>query len=578
MINRPDGMLGAVLASESFGLCDTLINGAGGCRSRAMILLNELVPEYVEEGEECCRSKFFSRQSKLPCTFINGDDIVFGTGPKVAEGVKSLHRNGKGTALVDTLSASLVCADYSRHVPPEMAPVMVDADLAGTAFEEGFDMMTEALLRNAGIEGGESPMSVNLLGYDITDRGWTYGADEVRRLLAPMGVDVTCIPGCLPSEDSVRASGSAALNVVMKKSYCARTAEWYRREFGIPCLVPSEGYPLGYSACRSFVREVASALGADPAPSLRMIDDDERVVRRMLLKMNRAVDMLRGKCFSVEADSSISLPLVKWMYGKMMMVPASVSPFDDARSDDIGRFLRDVGFGEAFRGSREERFMARFTDGITAKIAKAEGSSGPCVPVSFPWAESVNLTGRCLVGLAGSRCLLEDLVNGIDRFRCGQPFYADMRRSPLGAGYLHELLDHVMQIVRGGGVHGPVVDLLPLAPALYQPGLLEGAEVVRHRGAGHSHDGGHVVHAPLVMAQQPEDAEPGPVGQLVEDRGHHVEALGLCEELSELLHVLDVPVVVRQRLGILLHHSRTVFSTVVLYIMFIIRLNSCLII
>jgi hypothetical protein len=29
MINRPDGMLGAVLASESFGLCDTLINGAG---------------------------------------------------------------------------------------------------------------------------------------------------------------------------------------------------------------------------------------------------------------------------------------------------------------------------------------------------------------------------------------------------------------------------------------------------------------------------------------------------------------------------------------------------------------------
>ena len=43
MNNRPDGMLGAILASESIGTADTLINGAGGCRSRAMILLNVLV-------------------------------------------------------------------------------------------------------------------------------------------------------------------------------------------------------------------------------------------------------------------------------------------------------------------------------------------------------------------------------------------------------------------------------------------------------------------------------------------------------------------------------------------------------
>ncbi|MBO4569573.1 MAG: hypothetical protein J5674_06490 [Candidatus Methanomethylophilaceae archaeon] len=547
MNNRPDGMLGAILASESIGTADTLINGAGGCRSRAMILLNELLPEYQAEGEECCRSKFFSRQSKLPCTFINGDDIVFGTGPKVAEGVKSLYRNGKGTALVDTLSASLVCADYSRHVPPEMAPVTVDSDLAGMSFEEGFDTMSESLLSNAGIEGGESRMTVNILGYDITDRGWVYGAEEIGRLLAPMGVEIRCVPCCLPSEESLKASGSAALNVVMKKSFCVRTAEWYRRELGVPSLVPSAGYPLGYQACRSFVEEVASELGADPAPSLKAVDDDEAAVRRMVLKMNRAADMLRGRCFSVEADSSIALPLTRWMYEKMMMVPASVSPSDDARSEDVKSFLESVGFGEAFRGRREERSMARFTDGITAKILKSEGEPGPCVPVSFPWAETVNLTGRCLVGLGGSRCLLEDLLNGMDRFRCGQPFYADMRRSLSGAGHFHEVLDHAVQEPRGGGVHRLVVDLLPLASALDQARLLEGAQVVGHRGAGHSHDGGYVVHASLVMAEQPEYAEPGAVRQLVEGGRHRVEPFVFGEKVPELFHVLDVPVVVRQR-------------------------------
>ncbi len=548
MNNRPDGMLGAVLASESMGVSDTLINGAGGCRSRAMILLNELLPEYQDEGEECCRSKFYSRQSRLPCTFINGDDIVFGTGPKVAEGVRSVSRGGRGVALVDTLSASLVCADYSRHVPPEMAPTMVDSDLAGMTFEDGFDAMSVELLRNSGIEGGESRMTVNLLGYDITDRGWASGVEEARRLLAPMGVKVLCVPYCLPSGDSLKASGSAALNIAMKSSHCSRATEWYRREHGVPCLVPSSGYPLGYQACRSFVEEVAAELGADPGPSLKAIDEDEAVVRRMLLNMNRSVDMLRGRCFSVEADSSIALPLSRWMYEKMMMVPASVSPYDDARSEDIRAFLESAGFGEAFRGDRRERFMARFTDGISARILKSEGEPGPCVPVSFPWAEALNLTGRCLVGLGGSRCLLEDLINGIDRFRCGQPMYADLRRSLPGAGHFHEVLDHLVEEPGRRGVHGPVVDLLPFAPALDEAGLLERAEMVGHRRAGHPHNGGYVVDALLAVAEEPKNAQPGPVRQLVEQGRHHVEPFVLGEEASVLLQVFDVPMVVRQRL------------------------------
>ena len=35
---HPDGFLGAVVASESLGMTDTMINGAGGCRSRSQIV------------------------------------------------------------------------------------------------------------------------------------------------------------------------------------------------------------------------------------------------------------------------------------------------------------------------------------------------------------------------------------------------------------------------------------------------------------------------------------------------------------------------------------------------------------
>ena len=106
MILRPDGTLGAVLASESLGLTDTLVNGAGGCRSRTQIMLRDLMSTYKEEDTRCCGSRFFSRQSRLPCTYINGDDIVFGTGCKVSEGISSVSSiTGKPTSVVETLGA-----------------------------------------------------------------------------------------------------------------------------------------------------------------------------------------------------------------------------------------------------------------------------------------------------------------------------------------------------------------------------------------------------------------------------------------------------------------------------------------
>lgn len=420
---RPDGILGAIVGSESLGTAETLINGAGGCRSRAQIVLRGLIPEYGEGDTGCCDSLYFGKQSRLPCSYINGDDIVFGPGPKVADGVSSIRRiTGRDVLLVDTLGASLVCDDRSGMDP---APITMEGDLSSMTFDEGYDLACEAIVRSVVGSGDKDPLSVNVLGYGICDLGWTYGMAELRELLAMMCVRVNAFIGCRPGADGIRASGSSALNIELNPARCRRTADLYGELFGMPSLRPSAGAPVGYRATRSLLREVGDALGVDPTPALDAVDRDECDVRRMLRNNERMPDGLKARRYSVTGESCNVLPLVEWMTEVFCMIPGSVRPTDGAYEEEIRSALDRRGFGCAMGAEDHPDTEVLFTDGLTA----LDGSMGRGIPayveVTMPRGREMNLTGRCLVGRPGCRYILDEMLNGITRFRCGQPAYID---------------------------------------------------------------------------------------------------------------------------------------------------------
>ncbi len=424
---EPDGLLGAVVASESLGMTDTMINGAGGCRSRSQIMIHDLIPTYRKEDRACCQSKYFSRQSRLPCTYLNNDDIVFGTAQKVSEGIGSVSGvTGRRTLLVDTLGASLVCTDYSGLTGVEgRDPIMMDADLSGMGFAEGYDTAMCALLQSADIpDGGRN--GVNLLGYGIADPGWEAGAKELRDLLSPMGVEVNCIPGCLPTAEEIQSIGSARLNVMVRPEYCSKTAGMLGKRFGTPSLRPSAGAPIGYGAMRSFVEEIADALGVDPTPSLERIDAEERSVRAVLMNFDRAPLGLHAKGFVAEGDSSTLYPLMKWMIGTFGMAPRRITMTDGAYLGEISSYLKGLGFSDALEGTGGE-VDAVFCDGMKALEGRLSVTPASYVEIRIPRGRHMDLMGRCLVGTRGCRYILDELFNNITRFRCGQPTEVDYR-------------------------------------------------------------------------------------------------------------------------------------------------------
>ncbi len=426
MRTEPDGLLGALLASESLGMTHSMINGPGGCRSRAQILLHELLPEYMPENQGCCRSKYFSRQSRLPCTYLNNGDMVFGADEKISEGLDSVSGTGnKGIVMVDTLGASLICTDFeSIFSGRDPRPIRVDGDLAGMTMNRGFDVGTRTILESYGLEGGENG-TVNLLGYSITDPGWTAGAENLRTILSLMGLEAN-IPGCLPSKDEMDRVGGAALSVMVRPESCSETARMLESSYGVPSLRLPEGAPIGYRAVRSFVKDISERTGADPGAALEFIDREERNVRRVLLNYDRAADGLHLKGMDISAESSTVLPLLKWMHGTFGMVPRHIEMTDDAYGAEVMSYLESYGLENALEGTTGTRDFV-FSDGLTALEGRMSCNATSYVEVRMPRSRHLDLMGRCIVGTAGCRYLLDEMLNGVLRFRCGQPTDVDFR-------------------------------------------------------------------------------------------------------------------------------------------------------
>ncbi len=433
---EPDGFLGAVLATQSVEGLKALINGPGGCRSRALNMVRELSLSYAGEDACCCQSQFMSRISLMPCTYLNEEDIILGSGPKITEGLSDIiSKTGSDVVLIDTLGATVQVVDREEAVAKSGFAdkvILAEEDLSDMTFPEGFDDTMVRILQHyvkEPVNGGKR--TVNILGYTMADRSWDYGKKEIIRMLALLHVDVVSFIGCDTNVTDLRKSTGAGLNILIHPEFSIRTAEWYRERFGIDYLIPSEGAPVGYDSIRSFVKEVSLALHANAADALEYIDREERSVCSVIRNYDRFANSLRSSSMALEGVPSDVLPIAKLLYGYFNLFPCSVRLRHVNRNVLDNRmlgFLRSLGREEALDGPRDfASLRVLLSDGLTCDAYGMEHPGTNCIGICLPFRDTVPLTDRCLIGFSGTRNLLDAVMNGIGRFICGQPIPADFR-------------------------------------------------------------------------------------------------------------------------------------------------------
>ncbi|MDO4183608.1 MAG: nitrogenase component 1, partial [Coriobacteriia bacterium] len=158
----PDSLTGMIFCLEGIRNTVVLLNGPMGCKfyhsttSQFLTVHPSLYLPVQEGGEKVpvdynFLNDWFFRQSRVPCTYLDGYDYVYGTAEKVRAALEFIRDNVsfKLLAIVNSPGASLIgdqLKDLAAQVLPGCAVVVLESPGYSQSFEEGYDLAVRQLL------------------------------------------------------------------------------------------------------------------------------------------------------------------------------------------------------------------------------------------------------------------------------------------------------------------------------------------------------------------------------------------------------------------------------------------------
>lgn len=418
----PDGFTGVLLALEGIRDAAVILHGPSGCRGYHAALSEQWFPRDTWHEPLNYSEPFYSGQPRIPATHLDGDDYVFGAGEKLEQAIRTvLERRPALLAVVNAPGTALIGDDLKRclaAIDPRVPSVVIDLPSISQPMAEGHEQAMIAALKAIQLVAQPvKPKTVALLGISIAHAHWEGSVAELRRLLGLCGIEVTCVVGAGSTVEEWRRIPSAACVAVLHSEYGDRATRWLADRCSLPVVALATGAPMGFSATEEWLRSVAAALGADPAPALADLEECRRSVARKMYRAEMFQDFVRGARFSVQSDPSIALPLTQWLYQYLGMIPVAVECQEHqqtALAKRLRAFLTEIGCGDAWqRPWQQVESDILFADGCQVAIACSSGLVPGSVEVMLPSDNYVDLLPKALLGGCGAAYLLERVINGL---------------------------------------------------------------------------------------------------------------------------------------------------------------------
>ncbi|MDR3283211.1 MAG: nitrogenase component 1 [Candidatus Methanoplasma sp.] len=416
-----DGFTGALMAVESFDGVVTVLHGPGGCRNYHTFLSSHCYPRKEPDNYRKYSQRYFFWNARMPCTYMDENDYINGAEEKVEEILQAVKDVDGGVAVFIKSPGAALIGDNINDVIARMgysgSATAIEESLISQPFSASYDRTVASILewrrpkKRAAKKG-----TVNILGLPITTRSWADSLAELRKLLELCGIEVAASPGAGCSLEALDASVASEANVMVCPEYGTRTAELYEREYGIPCIVSEAGAPVGFDATEAWIVNIASRLGKDPSAALSYVASQRA---RAFGIIDKLIYNQRTKCcrFAVSADSSILLPLAKWLYGYLCMMPVylKVSPGEDvACAKALSVFLEETGLGGTLtKGLAESEPYFVFADGHLAETMRLTGVCKAGVDLSAPDLSNVDFIPKPVMGALGAMYILDEIFGSL---------------------------------------------------------------------------------------------------------------------------------------------------------------------
>lgn len=343
----PDCTTGAIFALEGIRNAVVLLNGPMGCRfyhstTSRFLSIRPLLRLPEREGGQArpvdynTLNNWFFRQERVPCTWLDGQDYVYGTKEKVLEALAYIRDNVAFDllAIVNSPGASLIgdaLLEPARALLGERV-ILLESPGWSASFAEGASAAALQVLQGLKLRR-ETPgrRRVNLLGFNLWQRYQEGDILELKRLLALCGIEtgaVLCAGTSLPELERLP---DAALNLVLYPELGLDCARYLEERWGTPCCVCP--LPVGFSATEAMLTEVCRRLDADPAPALEESRRARALAWYKLREIDQSYGRPRGVKFFVDIGPSADRAYTAFLRDYLAMEPAEAEEAELVFSD-----------------------------------------------------------------------------------------------------------------------------------------------------------------------------------------------------------------------------------------------------
>lgn len=475
----PDSVTGMVFAAEGIKNAVVLLNGPMGCKfyhstTSQYLTVRPIMYLPSEEGEKVpvdynCLNSYFFRQPRVPSTYLDGYDYVYGTADKVKDALIFLRDSVDFELLViiNSPGASLI-GDHLKDLSGEIMPDKPCAVLESPGFsgdlDEGYEEAALEILKQAGLRkredlcraqssfpegepaqesfsgdrkdkaGNGSPLmkkekrdfqekknisgtgkKVNLLGLSIWDRYNDGDKKELCRMLGLCGIEVNCILCSGSSLEDIRNIPAADLNVAVNPRAGRRCALYLKENYGMDYYAPC-GLPIGFKETEEFIMEICRRLNADPSALIKESEEARGMAWYKINEFSQNSGLPDGALFAAEGSCGQVYSYSRFFMDYLGMIPdvLSVTQKGDLNQEkELKELLLKFGAQEALKKDiRDTKAELVFADANTIAMLKAEGKVFSGIEISFPGMGYTDLVPKTHLGINGALFLTEQVLNG----------------------------------------------------------------------------------------------------------------------------------------------------------------------
>ena len=404
-LERPDALLGTMIALEGVRDAMTIIHGPTGCKMYPADLTERLFIDRkgeIETRNPFLRTeKYFFYQPRLPCTLLDGNRLILGASERLKDLYSIIVKESPKLIGVINSPGATLTGENLDSCESDIPTVKIPSNDFSGSLQKGFSDCSVKIIDSLSSKCNVKKGTVNIFGLSIWHLNFEDEIRELERFLSLCGIEVNCFLCAGSTVDEIKQISCSELNIVVDADYGLRAAEHCRDRFGTPFIVVT---PIGFDESERMVCEACKILGKDPSPALEDSEKWRRITASKISALEKRYIKIRGRTFSVHSTPALADSIAGYMFEYLGIVPAAIQYDGDEReqpdigipvSNDVWNTYSDILFSS---GSEIAAMLDR---------GMASGAVCICDPETYP----VNIFPRPLMGPTGAARLMEDVLN-----------------------------------------------------------------------------------------------------------------------------------------------------------------------